>query len=145
MPKKSALFIGRFQPLHKGHIHAIKSAMKKYDVTVVVGSINKKGQKNPYPYALRRKMLESEFPGLKITGMHDTTDAKWVRKIKRMKFDVVISGNSHVWKLLWDCRLESPDFLKIKYYNGTKIRRLMGRKKSVSKRVTAKTGKIIEK
>ena len=35
----TALFIGRFQPLHKGHIAVIKNLMKKYDkVLVGIGS-----------------------------------------------------------------------------------------------------------
>ena len=36
---KRALFVGRFQPFHHGHLYAIKKLLKKYgEVVVVVGS-----------------------------------------------------------------------------------------------------------
>ena len=53
-----ALFPGRFQPLHKGHIHAIESAMKRFDkVIIMVGSVNKRDVNNPYSFLKRKKII----------------------------------------------------------------------------------------
>ncbi len=133
MPKKTALFIGRFQPLHRGHVHAIRQAMKKYNVVIAVGSINKKGKDNPFSYSQRRRMLEAEFPGVKIIGVKDTTDRRWAKKIKKLRFDAVISGNQRVWKCLKGCRIEQPDFFHPGKYSGTGIRKMLNEGKSIDK------------
>ena len=150
MRKKTALFIGRFQPLHNGHVHAIKSALKKYDFLIIaVGSISKKGPENPFSYAERKKMIGkalAKYEGrYRIIGVRDTSDERWTRKVKKIRFDAVISGNSHVWKCLKGCDIEQPDFLKPKVYNGTKIRIKMGRGIPIIDLVPHKILKIIEK
>lgn len=145
MPKKTALFIARFQPLHRGHEHAIREAMRKYRLVFVVGSINRRGRKNPFPYSKRREMIRALFPGAEIIGIADTTDSRWAGKIKRLRFDAVISGNPRVWKCLAGCRLEKPELLSPKKYNGTKIRHLLARGKSVGGLVPKKIAKIVEK
>jgi len=114
MPKQTALFIGRFQPLHKGHEHAIRAAQKRYNLAFVIGSTNKKDPKNPFSYAERRRMIISLFPRAKTIGIKDTTDARWTEKIKKLKFDAVISGNPRVWRCLKGCRIEKPRFLRPK-------------------------------
>lgn len=145
MPKKTALFIGRFQPLHYGHLHAIREAIKKYNVIIVIGSVAKSDSKNPFSYSQRKKMLISLFPGTKIIGMRDTTDSAWTKKVKKMRFDIVISGNSRVWKCLKGCVIEKPHFFKPRKYNGTTIRQLIAEGKSVERLVPKNIIKIIQK
>ncbi len=42
MPKNSALFVGRFQPFHNGHLDVIKQILKKNDrVIIAIGSAEK--------------------------------------------------------------------------------------------------------
>jgi len=56
---KTALFIGRFAPAHKGHIEAILSMLKKYDKVVIgLGSCYEIGTKrHPFLAIFREKML----------------------------------------------------------------------------------------
>jgi len=38
---KIALFIGKFQPFHKGHLFALRQVLKKFDKVIIgIGSIN---------------------------------------------------------------------------------------------------------
>ncbi len=144
MPKKTALFIGRFQPLHKGHEHAIRAARKRYNLIFVIGSTNKKDPKNPFSYAQRRRMINSLFPGAKVIGMQDSTDVRWTKKIKKLKFDSVISGNTRVWRCLKSCKVEKPYFLQPKKYNGTKIRKLVKQGRKIDSLVPKNVIKIIQ-
>ena len=59
MTKTTALFIGRFQPLHKGHIDALEDISKRSDkIIIVIGSSRQKNtKKNPFSLAQRKKML----------------------------------------------------------------------------------------
>ena len=148
MQKRTALFIGRFQPLHKGHIYAIKKAIARHGfVIIAVGSINMNDEKNPWSYGKRKSMLEAELKEYrnkyKIIGIRDTTDGEWVRKIKRIKCDAIISGNDYVWHLLKGMNLEKPAWLSPRTYNGTKIRTRIRKKKPIKHLVTKKIMKII--
>jgi len=147
---RTALFIGRFQPLHRGHVHAIMSALERYDcLTIAIGSINKRDKKNPYSYSKRKSMLREALLGyedrVRIIGIRDTTDAKWVKKIKKIKCDAIISGNDYVWRLLGEEKLEKPDFLKPKTYNGTRIREKLSRGLPVSNLVPQAITKMLER
>lgn len=59
MKYKVALFIGRFQPLHKGHIYSLTKALGVGERVVIgIGSSNLHDEKNPWSYGERRKMWE---------------------------------------------------------------------------------------
>ncbi|MBI4243549.1 MAG: hypothetical protein HY606_05620, partial [Planctomycetes bacterium] len=81
----------------------------------------------------------------KVIGMKDTNDKAWTDKIKKLKFDAVVSGNERVRKCLKGCKIENPDFLNPKKYNGTKIRKLLRDGKSIEWLAPKNTVKIIEK
>ena len=51
----TALYIGRFQPPHLGHISVIKEILKKYDSVIIgIGSAQEKGTyENPFSAAER--------------------------------------------------------------------------------------------
>lgn len=59
-----AVYIGRFQPLHLGHLHAIKSGMTKANhVLVLMGDTGgARSIKNPWTYEERRQMLMRSLP-----------------------------------------------------------------------------------
>jgi bifunctional NMN adenylyltransferase/nudix hydrolase len=57
--KKLAIFIGRFSPVHKGHINVIQNALKTSDkVLILVGSSNApRDIRNPWTFKEREEML----------------------------------------------------------------------------------------
>lgn len=57
------IYIGRFQPLHIGHITIIAYMQKKYDhIIVLVGSANQRpSTKNPFSFEQRKAWLEHSF------------------------------------------------------------------------------------
>jgi len=67
----TAVYIGRFQPFHRGHLHVIEEALKDERINkliVVVGSTNKAiTSKNPYTYEQRKAMIEACVDNDKVT------------------------------------------------------------------------------
>lgn len=61
------IFVGRFQPLHIGHLSIISHMQKKYDhVIIMVGSANqRKSFKNPFSFELRKQWIEHNFSSIK--------------------------------------------------------------------------------
>lgn len=56
MPK--ALFIGRFQPFHNGHLDALKQ-ISENEIIIGIGSSQYSGtDENPYSFAERKEMIE---------------------------------------------------------------------------------------
>ena len=133
MMKTTALFVGRFQPLHRGHVRAIRELLKRYRcVIVLVGSTNKRDQENPFSFSERRRMFERVFKNqqrLRIRGMSDVdNDPVWTRNVARIRFDVVVSGNPHVLRCLEKFPHEKLKFYQAKSYNATNIRKLLKEK-----------------
>ena len=62
-PFSLGILVGRFQVLHAGHEQMIQTAIDLCDtVGVFIGSSQESGtSKNPFPYALRRQMLQNIF------------------------------------------------------------------------------------
>lgn len=56
-----ALFIGRFQPFHNGHLYSFNKAFELADKVIVgIGSSQESGtENNPWNYETRKKMVES--------------------------------------------------------------------------------------
>lgn len=148
---KTALFVARLQPLHKGHLYALRMALKKYDkLVVLIGSTNRHDKSNPFSFALRKKMLRAALKGYKkrykIIGVPDfSSDARWSLAVKRKaKFDAVVSGSPWVKRCLSNFDVEKPKMLNRKRYNATYIRRLMKKGSGWQKLVPKEVVKIIE-
>lgn len=64
-PFALGILVGRFQVVHAGHEQMIRTAMALCDrVGIFIGSSQESGtSKNPFPYALRRQLLENLFGG----------------------------------------------------------------------------------
>ncbi len=124
----NALFVGRFQPFHKGHLHAIEAAREQHgDVTVVVGSAQEQGtDDNPLAIEQRVAMLRRELPDVRIVPQNDVfNDKEWVRQIARkVDFDAVVTGNDWVRNCFrkGGHYVEEPEWFHPEKYNGTKIR-----------------------
>ena len=102
--KTKALFVGRFQPLHKGHLHAMRRILQRFDELVVaIGSINKADGGNPFSFGERKQMIrlalgKKLMKRARVIGVPDVgKDKKWAKSIaEKMDFDVVVTGNGWV-------------------------------------------------
>lgn len=107
---KVALFIGRFQPFHKGHLYSLKKCLELADQVVVgIGSSEEsQTESNPWDFETRKKMIGS-LPGVsrKISVVaipDDPSDEVWVEKVESRIYDlgfrrdevVVVSNNEWV-------------------------------------------------
>lgn len=122
-----ALFIARFQPFHKGHLHAIKTAMKNFDELVIgIGSSNESNTwRNPFSFEEREEMVRRAGIKCRIISLADTeNDKDWCKQVLKLEdFDVVITGSEWVSKCFSRTKeVKKPNFLLPDVYNGTKIR-----------------------
>jgi len=137
-PKKKAkgraLFVGRFQPFHLGHLKAIKEILKKNkEIAIVIGSAQKdKTPENPFSVEERKKMIErgmkeANVKNYKIISVRDFNDnEKWAKAIQRLAdFDVVYTMNP--WTERCFERIGIPvrrhELHDKEKYSGTEIRR----------------------
>lgn len=97
MSAKYGLFIGRFQPLHRGHQSIITEILHDgLHPVVMVGSSNKRNRlKNPLTYMQREKMLHTVFPTmLTVLPLPDyETDDGWIGHIKANFNAMMVSRN----------------------------------------------------
>jgi len=89
------VFIGRFQPFHKGHWWNLEQVLKRAKkIVIIVGSIQEKGTRvNPWGFEERKKMVEKALKKLRkedrerilgIGGVMDyPRDEDWVQAVKQ--------------------------------------------------------------
>lgn len=106
---KTALFIGRFQPFHKGHEYILKQCLRVAEsVVILVAKAEASGQvDDPWPVRARKRMVCEVVRAqgtmgrvAKIVSCPDyPSDRRWLAEVKRRVgvFDVVISNNE--WTL----------------------------------------------
>lgn len=82
-----AVIIGRFQPLHNGHVDLIQEALANHDqVLLLVGSVNRETNfNNPLTPEERFALIQGQFPeesSLIVRGLKDKpTDDEWVEEV----------------------------------------------------------------
>jgi len=67
---KNGIFIGRFQPVHQGHVHALGIAASQVDqLYILVGSANQcRSIRNPWTFQERSSMLRAKLHASRITN-----------------------------------------------------------------------------
>ncbi|MBN2330388.1 MAG: nicotinamide-nucleotide adenylyltransferase [Candidatus Aenigmarchaeota archaeon] len=97
-----ALFVGRFQPFHMGHVLAIEEILRKHDhIIIIVGSARQHDTpENPFSVKeriemLTRSLLARGIRHFEIDSIEDFNDDKlWTSAIRdAYKFDAVYSRN----------------------------------------------------
>lgn len=130
---ETAVFIGRFQPFHKGHHKTVEKYKEEFEtLKIVVGSSNKsRTKKNPLKFEERKKLIE-ECHQLKIIPLEDEDRGEegykdWTKKlVKKTNADVVITRNNLVQELIkkyTDARIQKQKLYMPKKCSGTKIRK----------------------
>jgi nicotinamide-nucleotide adenylyltransferase len=130
-----ALFIGRFQPFHNGHLNLLKMISKEYSKIIIgIGSSQYGNLKdNPFTSEERISMIKNTLEkkniyNFKIVLIPDINDPPvWVDHVLSIisDFDVVVTNNSFTRKLFVDKGYvvkTTPIFNKEKY-SGKEIRK----------------------
>jgi len=136
---KRGIFAGRFQPLHKGHLGAIKNILKKVDELVIVVGSSQYSHRldNPFTTGERitmiRKALEEEgiqpsrYWIIPVPDVH--LHMLWVSQIVGYspKFEVVYTNEPLTRRLFFEAnfKVEPVPFIKRKVYSATEIRKRM--------------------
>jgi nicotinamide-nucleotide adenylyltransferase len=134
-----SLFIGRFQPIHKGHIHTIKQILaKNEDIIIVVGSSQySHTPDNPFSGGERvmfiKRALVDEGISLEsvdiVPGADINIHPLWVSHVRSFVpyFDKAYSHNPLVKRLLEDSGIttDSTKLLERTTYSGKHIRDLI--------------------
>ncbi len=152
----TALFIGRFQPLHLGHKSAIEHILSEVDKLILgIGSAQYNNTlDNPFTVDERKEMIEMVFSSsldkiviAPVSDIHN--EPKWVEHVLSSvpSFDVVYTSSPIEKRLFSEAGytvVEIPYF-KRKVYSGTRIRNLMAQEGSWRELVPSESVKIIEK
>ncbi|MBO3841686.1 MAG: nicotinamide-nucleotide adenylyltransferase [Candidatus Brockarchaeota archaeon] len=136
--KQYPLYVARFQPVHNGHIHAIRHVVSIHDgIIIAVGSsLTSHDKDNPFTFGERLQMLHLALAeagiGLEktvITGVPDIPYAHflWVRLVEAMcpPFKLVYTNQPFTARLFKEAGYEVKPipFLERERYSGAEIRR----------------------
>ena len=133
---KVGLFVGRFQPLHRGHMHALGFAGASCEKLIVaVGSAQESGtEKNPLPARVRMKIIRTAIRNSKINEKvirfvmvpdFGNGDAWFNYIIRRVpKIDVVFSGDPDTKRIFRSHKITvvTPAWHKRHRFSATKVR-----------------------
>jgi len=84
---KYSYFIGRYQPLHKGHIKLIKTVLKEGKKVLIALRETGVNKENPYSTSERRKMFWKAFENemmdgtIKVIEIPDIEEICWGRGV----------------------------------------------------------------
>jgi nicotinamide-nucleotide adenylyltransferase len=155
---KRGLFVGRFQPIHKGHVKAIKDILKQVDeLVIVIGSAQYSHlADNPFTTGERitmiRRALESENIPLTRCWIIPVPDLHihmiWVSEVNGYtpKFDIIYTNEPLTRRLFIEAgvKVEPVPFHKRKIYSATEIRERMLKNKSWKELVPKSVAQFIK-
>lgn len=153
-----ALFIGRFQPFHNGHLLALRwIAHRSKKVIVAIGSAQKSFEpKNPFTAKERMGMIRGQLKAagiaekcalVSVTDVNDNDS--WVAHIDAHvpEYGVVYSNNALVRRLMKKAgkKVLAIPFFRRLLYDATKIRGMMKKKQKWQDRVPKKVLEQLKK
>lgn len=132
-----ALFIGRFQPFHNGHLNILQTLSSQFDEIIIgIGSSQYENTiENPFSFEERKKMIQTSlqkeniynFKILAIPDIHNPP--QWVNHVLSIvaDFDIVISNNQLTQQLFKDkgYHIKETRNFKRHCYSGLEIRNRM--------------------
>ena len=132
-----ALFIGRFQPFHKGHLHMIKKILEAHKRLIVgIGSAQYSNTpRNPFTSEERQTMIyralaEEGIGSCEVVPIDDTNDhAIWISFVETVvpEFGVVFSNDPVTLQLFREKNYEvrEPPLHNREMFSGTEVRERM--------------------
>lgn len=154
----SALFIGRFQPFHKGHLEVIKDILTKHDhVLIVIGSAQYAREKhNPYTAPEREEFIRATLKAENIPiqkysliPVRDTHDEAWYYHLQSHlpQYSTLYTGSKEVIEYFQagNSSAKIVELDRIDGISATKIRLLIKQGKPIDKFVPAQVAELIKK
>ena len=140
MPITPPLFIGRFQPFHRGHLDVVKQILGRHKKIIIgIGSSQHSGTpENPFSGEMRARMIQNSlrdegigkqrFTIIQIPDINN--DDKWVAHVEAIApaFAAIYSGTPKVQALFekdGKHKVQSPKFNLL--ISGTEVREKMAR------------------
>ena len=152
-----ALFIGRFQPFHKGHLLLLQHIAKEYDELIIgIGSSQYHDTaENPFSEVERRQMITQSLDAVDLRSYHivsipDIHDPpRWVDHVCSLvsQFDVVIANNPFTRQLFEQkgFLVKGTSYFNREFYSGKEIRRRILADEPWTELVPQAVEKIIQK
>jgi len=154
--RKTALFLGRFQPFHLGHLGVVKRLSKRYNTVIIaIGSSQlSRTTDNPFSYTERRRMItlaikEADIKNYVIVAVPDIGNharwVSWTEQCAKRPFHIVYTGNAFVGSLFRKAGYSVRVIKEIKGISGTRVRRRIAAKKSWERFVPASAALYLRK
>jgi len=153
----TGVFIGRFQPFHKGHLTVIQKMQKENDkIIIILGTptnLKTTNRNNPFTTDERRKMLEimlnkyCKIPRKIIVIKDYQVHSLWLKNIRKKipRNSIIYSGNRLVRELFRNNGLRVRSVPHIINIHATKIRKLISEGKYVKNYLPDEINGIINK
>lgn len=150
------LLIGRFQPFHNGHMHAIVCVLGQVSHLLLgIGSSNRSIEKeNPFTAQERELMIQKSLNRQQQESitMHPIPDVqnhiKWIAQIEQTlpRFDVIFTNDSLTHKLYMQrgVPVRNIPFLDREHLSGTNIRHRISTGHTWHHLVPAGTAMVVE-
>jgi nicotinamide-nucleotide adenylyltransferase len=121
-------FIGRFQPFHRGHMHAVEQFRDDHEIVLIIANEESRTGENPLSFEERREILESCLDAEIFTQKnYPGDDERWSSEIlEKTGIDGVITRNSRTREAIeetTDLEIREQEYLNRDIYSGTEIRR----------------------
>lgn len=134
----TCLFVGRFQPFHRGHLMVVQGMTKVCDrIVIAVGSCKKSGtEDNPFTAQERIEIIQRALQDEDIIPKHDVAfievedtdnDDDWTSAVleKAGKVKTLWTGNDWTKECFADTGLEVQDITEVPGISSTEIRQKM--------------------
>jgi nicotinamide-nucleotide adenylyltransferase len=157
---KRGLFIGRFQPLHNGHISSIKYCLDRIDELVIaIGSSDKSFEfKNPFTAGERieiiretinKEMNKQTLQNIILIPVPDIGIHRlWTYNVDLLvpRYDVVFTNDRFTTMLFKERGIEiiHPELINRENLSATEVRYRIANDKNWKELVSVETSKIIE-
>ncbi len=154
----SALFIGRFQPFHNGHLAVVKEILNKHDrVIIAIGSAQYSREKhNPFTSHEREELIKAalkaeNIPANKyiVVPVKDTHDDNWYYHLQAHlpPYTALYTGSEEV-KSYFEAGNSSAKIIhldRINNISGTKVRQFIKQGKPLNNFIPPAVAELLKK